>query len=136
ANVEALRMRLDEYARRCLSVDDFDPVLEADADLSLTEITPELFAAIEQLEPFGAANYAPVFVARGVRLMAPAKLIKDKHVRLRMAERFQQDGMIAGDSFDVAFTLEQNDHPEFGGIELTLRDFKRDVAGAKSASIP
>jgi single-stranded-DNA-specific exonuclease len=54
----------------------------------------------------------------------------------RMAERFQQDGMIAGDSFDVAFTLEQNDHPEFGGIELTLRDFKRDVAGAKSASIP
>ena len=175
ANVETLRTRLDAYARRCLSLDDFDPVLEADAELSLTEITPELFSAIEQLEPFGAANHAPVFVARAVRLMAPAKVIKDKHVRLRiapplaakndaakngggqnggdnraswkdfisynalgwrMAERFQQEGLLAGDSFDVAFTLEQNDHPEFGGLELTLRDFKRDEAGAKSASIP
>jgi single-stranded-DNA-specific exonuclease len=179
ANVEALRMRLDEYARRCLSLDDFDPVLEADAELSLTAITPELFAAIEQLEPFGAANHAPVFVARGVRLMAPAKLIKDKHVRLRiapplaakndavkiggaqndsagnsedgrsgwrnfisynalgwrMAERFQQEGLLAGDSFDVAFTLEQNDHPEFGGIELTLRDFKSSRAREKSAVV-
>jgi single-stranded-DNA-specific exonuclease len=150
ANVESLRTRLDAYARGCLSLDDFHPVLEADAELSLTEITPQLFAAIEQLEPFGAANHAPVFVARGVRLMALPKVIKDKHVRLRvappagersdgqnrknfisydalgwrMAERFQQENILAGDTFDIAFTLEQNDHPEFGGLELTLKDFK------------
>src|SRR6185437_338462 len=154
ANVETLRTRLDVYARRCLSLEDFDPTLEADAELSLTEITPQLFAAIEQLEPFGAANHAPVFVARAVRLMVAPPLAEknaaakngggqngdDKHagwksfisynaLGWRMAERFQQEGLLAGDSFDVAFTLEENDHPEFGGIELTLRDFKQDIAG-------
>ncbi|HEY1800632.1 MAG TPA: single-stranded-DNA-specific exonuclease RecJ [Terriglobales bacterium] len=161
ANVEELRTRLDAYARQRLTLEDFDPQLEADAELSLAEITPELFAAIEQLEPFGAGNHAPVFVARGVRLMAPPKIIKEKHVRLRvappaiskngesgwrnsmsynalgwrMAERFQQSGLLAGDSFDVAFTLEQNDHPEFGGIELTLRDFKSGGAREKIAVV-
>lgn len=151
SNVEELRTRLDAYARAHLTLDDFEPILEADAELSLEEITPELFAAIEQLEPFGAGNHAPIFISRSVRLMAPPKLIKDKHVRLRvappvfndrkdgqnwknfisydalgwrMAERFQQENILAGDSFDIAFTLEQNDHPEFGGLELTLRDFQ------------
>jgi single-stranded-DNA-specific exonuclease len=163
ANVEELRARLDAHARSCLSLDDFDPILEADAELSLAQITPELFAALEQMEPFGAGNHAPVFVARGVRLMAPPKVIKEKHVRLkiapplqqegnknsqawrnsvaynalgwRMAEKFQQEALIPGDTFDIAFTLDHNDHPEFGGLELTLRDFKTAKAAETSAGV-
>src|SRR6185437_2449125 len=75
ANVEELRSRLDAYARSRLSLADFDPTLEADAELSLAEITPQLSAASEQLEPFGAGNYAPVFVAKSVRLLASPKVI-------------------------------------------------------------
>ena len=160
-NVEELRAKLDTYARSRLTLEDFDPVLEADAELSLEQITPQLFAALEQLEPFGVGNYAPVFVARNVRLMAPPKLIKDKHVRLkiapplsssngdstwrnsvaynalgwRMADRFQQESLIPGDSFDIAFTLDHNDHPEFGGIELSLRDFKTMKAAENAVAV-
>jgi single-stranded-DNA-specific exonuclease len=161
ANVEELRAKLDVYARSRLTLEDFDPVLEADAELSLEQITPQLFAAIDQLEPFGVGNYAPVFVARNVRLMAPPKLIKEKHVRLkiappvsssngdsswrnsvaynalgwRMADRFQQESLIPGDSFDIAFTIDHNDHPEFGGIELSLRDFKTAKAAENAVAV-
>jgi single-stranded-DNA-specific exonuclease len=48
----------------------------------------------------------------------------------RMAERLQPHQLIAGDSLDIAFTLDQNEHPEFGGLELSLRDFKSRVAAA------
>ncbi|HSY89897.1 MAG TPA: hypothetical protein VK812_00910, partial [Candidatus Binatus sp.] len=41
-----------------------------------------------------------------------------------MAERMQQTPLLAGDSIDVAFTIGHNDHPEYGGLELSLRDFK------------
>ena len=41
-----------------------------------------------------------------------------------MAERLQQTPLLAGDSVDVAFTIGHNDHPEYGGLELSLRDFK------------
>ena len=40
----------------------------------------------------------------------------------------QQAGLwsrVAGDGVDIAFTLEQNDHPEFGGLELRLEDIQR-----------
>jgi len=30
---------------------------------------------------------------------------------------------LAGDSIDIAFTV-GNDHPEYGGLELSLRDFQ------------
>jgi hypothetical protein len=40
-----------------------------------------------------------------------------------MAERIRQSPLLAGDAIDIAFTIGHNDHPDFGGLELTLRDF-------------
>ena len=41
-----------------------------------------------------------------------------------MAERLQQSPLLAGDAIDIAFTIGHNDHPDFGGLELSLRDFR------------
>ncbi len=150
ARVPELRRRLDEFAHTKLTLADFEPVVDVDAELSLQEITPQLFQLLQQLEPFGMGNPQPVFAARGVRLAAPPRVIKEKHVRLkvasaappaaganwrsavvydamgwRMAERVQQSQLLAGDTLDIAFTLGQNEHPEFGGLELTLEDFQK-----------
>jgi single-stranded-DNA-specific exonuclease len=160
ANVGELRSRLDQYARTRLTLADFDPVLDLDGELSLADVTPELFRALELLEPYGVGNPEPVFAARGVQLTAPPRILKEKHIKLRlragnvrtaslgrpqqssdldarpdlrvtfdalgwsMAERIAQKPLLAGDSLDVAFTVSHNDHPEYGGLELTLRDFK------------
>ena len=146
ARVAELRANLDTYARARLCLADFEPVLNLDAELPLDAITPELFAALRRLEPFGAGNPEPVFSA-GVRLTSPVKTLKEKHVRLklapsstsadgwrrslthnavgwRLAERAAQEQLLPGDQLDVAFALDHNEHPEFGGIELSLRDFK------------
>jgi single-stranded-DNA-specific exonuclease len=152
--VPELRTRLDDYAHSKLNPSDFDPVLKVDAELSLDQITPDLARALSRLAPFGAGNPQPVFAASAVRLTAPPKIIKDKHVRLklacgaetqgwrrslthnavgwRMAERVAEEKLLPGDNLDIAFTLDENDHPEFGGVELTLRDFR--AARAESAA--
>src|SRR5450631_274141 len=190
ANVADLRAKLDAFARTRLSPADFDPILDLDAELDLSEITPQLFQALELLEPYGMGNPEPVFIARGVQLAAPPRILKDKHVKLKiragdevpelsaaailatprchpdsaairrderaaavaegyasgnqlrsgnrqpkmkitfdalgwhMAERMQKTPLLAGDTLDVAFTIGHNDHPEYGGLELSLRDFK------------
>jgi single-stranded-DNA-specific exonuclease len=192
ANVAELRSRLDAFARTRLTLADFEPVLDVDAALSLDEVTPELFQALQMLEPYGVGNPEPIFSARAVRLTAPPRIMKDKHIKLKlravdpppadehelssaailttpschpdgaairrsekaaavaegqqlrtenrelrtglkitfdalgwhMAERLQQTPLLAGDSIDVAFTIGHNDHPEYGGLELSLRDFK------------
>jgi len=33
--------------------------------------------------------------------------------------------LLAGDTLDIAYKLGMNDHPEFGGLELTLQDVAR-----------
>jgi hypothetical protein len=42
----------------------------------------------------------------------------------RLAERAQDQKLLPGDLLDIAFNLGYNDHPDFGGLELSLRDFK------------
>jgi single-stranded-DNA-specific exonuclease len=188
-NVEELRTRLDEFARSRLTLADFSPTLELDAELSLADVTPELFQALQMLEPYGMSNPEPVFSSRGVQLTAPPKILKEKHVKLKlragqpaqlpaqpkelsaaailatpnchpdgaairrsekaaaaaeahglppkadfrsritfdalgwhMAERLQKTPLLAGDAIDIAFSIGQNDHPEYGGLELSLRD--------------
>jgi hypothetical protein len=41
-----------------------------------------------------------------------------------MAERLETAKLLAGDTLDIAFTVGHNDHPEYGGLELSLRDFQ------------
>ncbi len=193
ANVEELRSRLDAFARSRLTPADFEPSLDLDAELNLGDVSPELFQALHRLEPYGVGNPEPVFAARGVQLTAPPRILKDKHIKLKlregeaaavlrneaqelsaaailttprchpdsaaikrseraaavaelpnenrqprpalkitfdalgwhMAERVAQTPLLAGDAIDIAFTVGHNDHPEYGGLELTLRDFKR-----------
>ena len=42
-----------------------------------------------------------------------------------MAERAAQDPLLAGDVLDLAFTVDYNQHPDFGGVQLNLTDFAR-----------
>jgi single-stranded-DNA-specific exonuclease len=79
-----------------------------------------------------------------VRLLGAPRIFKEKHVKLkfaaakngavhtalgwRMAESFQQVQCLAGDVLDIAFAVDHNDHPDFGGLELTLKDFRRTEA--------
>ena len=196
-NVPELRERLDQFARSRLTLADFDPVLELDGELSLADVTPELYQTLQMLEPYGMSNPEPVFATRGAQLVAPPKILKEKHVKLKlrarqvprpeespelsaaailatpgchpdgaairrserapaaavaqaglpttenrpdfrsritfdalgwhMAERLQQSPLLAGDTLDIAFTVGHNDHPEYGGLELSLRDLRPTV---------
>jgi single-stranded-DNA-specific exonuclease len=152
--VPALRQALDTYARQRLTPADFEPILNFDGELALPQITPELYRALQQLEPFGMGNPEPVFIARRVRVATPPRVLKDKHIKLRvtqpngsqygrgldalgwrMAERVQQASILAGDSVDLAFTIELNDHPDFGGLELRLEDIVRCQPSPATAAV-
>lgn len=146
--ISELRVAMDAYARQHLSLADFEPCLEIDAELGIEEITPEVFAALEQLEPFGNGNREPVFCARNVRLLTPPRLLKEKHAKLRvarthtdtfrgfdlvgwrMAERLVAQNLSAGDCADIAFSLDENSHPEFGGLQLVLKDLQKQAVAA------
>jgi single-stranded-DNA-specific exonuclease len=148
--IPELRQRLDDYARARLTAEDLIPILEAESEIDLNGITPELIRTVQRMEPFGVGNREPMFIARNLRVLLPPKVLKEKHAKLRlqqtggkgmrfdamawrMAERIASEGILANDCVDVAFTLDENTHPEFGGIELRICDFRRGEYMAKDA---
>jgi hypothetical protein len=49
-----------------------------------------------------------------------------------MAKRAEAAALQPGDTLDVAYKIGLNFHPDFGGLELTLEDFRRSVPAAIS----
>jgi single-stranded-DNA-specific exonuclease len=147
--IPELRAALDSYARGILTPENFIPVLDYDAEIQLSEISSQLYESVQQLQPYGMGNPEPIFSACGVNITLPPKIVKEKHLKVRlsqngrgrswqamgwrMAERVAADPLVVGDALDVAFTLDHNDHPDFGGLELRLCDFCRAVANEPPA---
>src|SRR6478672_417429 len=151
-DVPALKQRLNSYAQARLTPQDLMPELLIDAEIPLSSVTPELLDSLGRLEQFGHGNREPVFSSCGVSLLMPPRILKEKHIKLRvnqkrpdarasynyeavgwrMAERAQAEALQPGDTLDVAYKIGLNFHPDFGGLELTLEDFRKSVPAAIS----
>jgi single-stranded-DNA-specific exonuclease len=135
--VEELRSRLCEYSAAHLRPEDLGTSLECDAEFAFDQITPELFSWLRRLEPYGMGNEEPVFITRNLRVTAPPFFMKEKHVRLRLAQnttfsavgwnladRVRQLQLGPDSVIHLAWRLRHNDHPEYGGLELEIAGFE------------
>jgi single-stranded-DNA-specific exonuclease len=136
SRLEELRQRLHIYASSHIAEEDLGSPLQCHALLPLDLITHALFSWLRKLEPLGMGNEEPVFVARNVRLAAAPRYMKERHVSLqlaqgpgkaqfralgwRWAERIQSMQLAEGSILDLAYRLRENEHPEFGGLELEI----------------
>jgi single-stranded-DNA-specific exonuclease len=85
ARIPELRRRLNEHAASCLTAEELIPVLAIDAEVSPQSLGFELWQQLRSLEPFGAGNPRPVFVTRGIRVLSEPQIIKEQHLKLRVA---------------------------------------------------
>ena len=151
-DVPALKQRLNSFAQAKLKPEDLLPELRIDAAIPLSSVTPDLLNNLGRLEPFGHGNREPIFSSSCVSLLMPPRILKEKHIKLRvnqkrsdakasfnyeavgwrMAERAQLEALQPGDNLDLAYKIGLNFHPEFGGLELTLEDFRRSIPAAIS----
>ncbi len=142
--MDVLRERMQLYGLTRLTETVLTPSLKCDAELLLGDLTQEFFEWLQRCEPFGIGNREPVFVTRGLRLTAPVRLIKEKHVCLQLEKageplRFSALGwsrsfdwparcteiaLDKGSLIDVAYRLKAKSNPQFPGLELELVDIR------------
>jgi single-stranded-DNA-specific exonuclease len=82
-----LKRRLRLYAEEHLATRTPEHILRIHAELPLDRITPVLYGWLRKLEPLGHGNPEPIFIARKARLLAPPRLMKDRHVRLELSQQ-------------------------------------------------
>jgi single-stranded-DNA-specific exonuclease len=148
ASLPELKRRLHAYAEEHLAAREPERLLHIHAELPLNRITPVLAGWLRKLEPLGHGNPEPVFVARRARLLTPPRVMKERHIRLELAqeaglplagvssairavgwnqaERVAALGLERGSLIDLAYRIRENDHPQYGGLEV-------EIAGMESA---
>ena len=139
-NLPALKLRLRAYAEEHLAAREPEHLLRIHAELPLDRITPVLAGWLRKLEPLGHGNPEPIFVARRVRLVTAPRVMKERHIRLELAQEsalaassasmravgWDLAGHVAalrlgqGSLVDVAYRIRENDHPQYGGLEVEI----------------
>lgn len=144
ASLPALKQRLSAYAAKRLAACQPERILHIDAELPLDRITTVLTGWLRKLEPLGRGNPEPVFVARNARLLGTPRVMKDRHIRLDLTQDLHRSrsptggigsmraigwdmrfravelGLTEGSRIDLAYRIRENNHPDFGGIEVEI----------------
>jgi single-stranded-DNA-specific exonuclease len=139
-----LKRRLRLYSNEHLAAREPERLLRIHAELPLDRITAVLAGWLRKLEPLGHGNPEPMFVARRARLLAAPRVMKERHIRLELAQeraeatvhsgasgtiravgwdlagRADELALVTGSLIDVVYRIRENDHPEFGGLEVEI----------------
>ena len=140
----ALRSRLRAHSRATLRPELLSPCIDCDLEVDPQDLTLALLRWLERCEPFGMGNPEPRLLARGLVVSGPPRLIQDRHLclplepapngqprsamgwsrsgRASWVERAQALGLVQGSRVDAVFTLRENKHPQYGGLELILQE--------------
>ncbi len=135
-NLDALRARLNELARRTLKPEELQPALRLDAELALNEVTLELLEELDQLKPMGQGNPPIQFVARNVTQSRPLQRMgpEKQHVKLWVTDGITTHEAVwwgAGKEpalpvgrFDFAFMPQVNEYNGRRNVQLKLLDWR------------
>lgn len=115
------------------------PVVEIDAELDFSQITPGFVEMVKQFQPFGPGNPAPVFVSRNVVSAPGTRLVgaNGEHIKMNIMQEngisfagiaFSQspsyEYMQGGKNFDICYTIEENVFRGVTTLQLNVKDLK------------
>jgi single-stranded-DNA-specific exonuclease len=135
AGIDELRRRLNKHAGGHLTAEDLQPCVYVDAELPTEEISFELVAQLKDLEPYGAGNPRPTFLARNLCIVADPRLIGERHLKMyvrgpegRRLETIWWNGaehaktLKNGD--EMVYTVETSKWDGETFLQLSVQDFR------------
>lgn len=130
-----LRRRLNEHAAACLTDEDLQPCVYIDAELPTEEITFELVGELQTLEPYGAGNPRPTFLARNLCILTEPRLIGERHLKMNVAGpkgrpleviwwQGAEQGNILKNGMEMAYTIETSNWTGETFLQLSVQDVR------------
>jgi single-stranded-DNA-specific exonuclease len=137
--VDAFRAHFHEVAGRSFAAGAPGPRLVIDAEVPLSALTPGLLESMKQLEPYGAGNPQPLFVAGDLQVVGEPRRVGggERHLSFRvrqggrdlraiafgMGERVAEL-MSAEGKCCLVFTPKINEWQGWRNVELEVRDLQ------------
>ncbi|MCU0783262.1 MAG: DHHA1 domain-containing protein [Verrucomicrobia bacterium] len=133
--LDALRLRLNDLARRALKPEDLQPPLRLDAEVGLDELTLDSLRTLSELRPMGQGNPTVQFLARNLTHQRPLQRIGSakQHVKLWVTDgNFTHEAVwwnggnesLPVGKFDLAFAPQVNEFNGRRAVQLKVLDWR------------
>lgn len=138
-NVPEFMNRFEEYVNSYIEPEQTSAVLDIDAVLSFSDITPRFKSDLKRMRPFGPDNPKPLFCSRQVYDYGTSKVVgrQQEHIKLELVDGKSNrvmNGIAFGQSsqaryiktkqaFDIVYMVEENTYRR-GEIQLKIEDIK------------
>jgi single-stranded-DNA-specific exonuclease len=140
--IPEFRRRLNAHAAACLTAEDLQPSVNIDAELPTQDITFELVNELQTLEPYGAGNLRPVFLARNLCILSEPRLIGQRHLKMSVAgpqgRRLETIWWNASDRMselksgvEMAYTIETSNFTGETFLQLSVQDVREQTPDSK-----
>ncbi len=140
-NLAEFASRMDSFIAGKVTSEMLTPIIEVDARLDFSQITPKFFRILKQFQPFGPGNSNPIFVTENVYDAGGGRKVGAGGVHLKLdliqeSQPYHQipaigfnmaqyyDYIREGNPFDVCFVIVENYYRGNSSIQLRLRDMR------------
>lgn len=119
-NIERFRDRFNDVVKSRMSLDDLVSRVEADAQVSISDLTPKFFSTLKSMEPFGPGNARPQLLCKALQHKYDPRIVGSNHLKMTVASggaAMDAVGFNLGNRledlkkarvFNVVFSLEEN----------------------------
>ena len=140
-NLPEFARRMDEFVKGKITGEMLTPVVDIDARLDFSQITPKFFRILKQFQPFGPGNNNPVFVTENVYDSGNGRKVGAGGVHLKldlmqenqpyhqipsigfnMSEYF--DYIHDGNAMDICYSIVENYYRGNSSMQLRIRDIR------------
>ncbi len=140
-NLEEFARRIDAFIAGKITAEMLVPVVDIDARLDFSQITPKFFRILKQFQPFGPGNNNPVFMTENVYDAGNGRKVGAGGVHLKLdliqeSQPYHQIAAIAfnmaeyyeyiksGNPLDVCYSIVENYYRGNSTIQLRVKDLR------------
>ena len=141
-NLPEFARRMNEFVAGKITEDMLTPIVEIDANLDFSQITPKFFRILKQFQPFGPGNGNPVFKTENVYDAGNGRKVGAGgiHLKLDLVQEDQPYHQIAAIAFnmaeyydyiksgyplDVCYSIVENYYRGSSTLQIRVRDLKK-----------
>ena len=138
-NVQAFRLRFEQYVREHIQPEQTNAILNIDAEIDFRDINRRVAADLRRFAPYGPDNHKPLFCTRRVYDYGTSRVVgrDQEHIKLELVDSRSSNvmnGIAFGQSsqaryiktkrdFDIVYHIEENSHKR-GEVQLQIEDIK------------
>ena len=140
-NLDEFARRIDSFIAGKITADMLVPVVDIDARLDFSQITPKFFRILKQFQPFGPGNGNPVFMTENVYDAGNGRKVGAGGIHLKLdliqeSQPYHQIAAIAfnmadyyeyiksGNPLDVCYSIVENYYRGNSTIQLRVKDLR------------